>query len=103
MLVFIRINPVHLIITGHDGFRFSFFHGNFKAGEINLPKCPFIQNRTHGHSSRLLTVHREVLDAGIHSFALNASHVGCRHLSRKVRIFRKILEISTAKGASLDI
>ena len=103
MLIFIGINAVHPIIAGHNRLGFSLFYRNLKAGEIDFPKGPLIQNRTHGHSSGLLAVHGKVLYAGIDPLTLDSSGIGSRHLSGKVRIFRKILKISSAKRTSLDI
>ena len=103
MLIFICIDSIDLVITGHDGFCFSFFNRNFKPSQINLPQCPFIQYRIHCHPAKLLAVNRKMLRTCIDSLTLDSSYIRCSHLSRQIRIFRKIFKIPSTQRAALNV
>ena len=40
--IFIRLEPVHLIVTRHQRAGFPLFDRNLKAGQVNLPERSFI-------------------------------------------------------------
>ena len=103
MRVLIRKFAVHLIISRHYAFRSTFLHRYFKAAKINFPKRAFVYDRIARHAAILAVIRRKMLHARRNPFTLDSAHVSRRHLSRQVRIFRKILEIPSAERISLDI
>ena len=85
--IFIGIDPVDLVITGHDRFGAALFHSDLEPGQIDLTERALVHDRVHGHPPKLLAVHREMLRAGVYSLALDPPNISCRHLSGKAGIF----------------
>ena len=103
MCVLIRVGAVHLVVACHQRFRTAFFYGDLKTGQINLSQRSLVNHRIHRHAPQFLAVHRKMLRTGISPLALNAPDISGSHLSRQIRIFGKILKVSSAQRASLDI
>ena len=103
MHALVGILAVDLVIGRHDGAGLGLIDGQLEAGQIDLAKRALIYDRVHSHAALLLGVDREVLDAGIYALALDSLHIGCRHLACQIRVFGKILEVTSAKRASLNV
>ena len=103
MAVFICINSIYFIIRRHDGLRLAFFDRNLESGCINLTERSFVYDRIICHTAQLLAVCCEMLWTSCNSFALDSTDICRRHLSCMIRIFRKVLKISSTQRASLDI
>ena len=103
MCVFIGIDTVDHIVGRHDGFRMPFFDGNFKICQVDFTQGTLIHHRVGCHSAQLCIVRGKMLRAGRNTMALDAADITCCHLTRQIRILRKILEVPPAERASLDV
>ena len=103
MHALIGILAVDLVVGRHDGAGLGLVDGQLEAGQIDLTERALIYDRVHGHAALLLGVDREVLDAGIHTLALDSLYIGSRHLACQIWIFRKVFKVTSAKRASLNI
>ena len=103
MHTLVGILAVDLVVGSHDRAWFRLINCHFKSGQIDLAQGALINDRVHRHAALLLGVDRKVLDTGIYSLALDALHVGSGHPARQIRVFREILEVSSAQRTSLDV
>ena len=103
MGIFVGVGSVDQIVAGHDGFGCGFFHHNLKAGQVDLPQGAFVQHGVRRHAAQLLAVDGEVLGAGGDAVGLDAPHIACGHLARKVRVLGEVLEVAAAEGAALGV
>ena len=103
MGVLVGVGAVDQIVAGHDGFGCGFFHHDLKAGQVDLPQGAFVQHGVRRHAAQLLAVDGEVLGAGGDAFALDAPHIACGHLARKVRVLGEVLEVTAAERAALGV
>ena len=103
MGIFVGVGAVDQIVARHDGFGCGFFHHDLKAGQVDLPQGAFVQHRVRRHAAQLLAVDGEVLGAGGDAVGLDALHIACGHLARKVRVLGEVLEVAAAEGAALGV
>ena len=103
MAVLIGVLAVELVVGSHNSLGPALFDSDFKCREIYLAKRSLIDDGVHSHTALFLAVHCEMLDAAAHALALDTAHVGSGHLTRKMRIFRKVLKIAAAERAPLHV
>ena len=103
MGILVGVGAVDEVVAGHDGFGRGFFHHDLKAGQVDLPQGAFVQHGVRRHAAQLLAVDGEVLGAGGDAVGLDAPHIACGHLARKVRVLGEVLEVAAAEGAALGV
>ena len=103
MGVLVGVGAVDEVVGGHDGLGPGLLDHDLEAGQVQLPQGALVHHRVGGHPAQLLTVDREVLGAGRDAFFLDAPHIGRSHFARKDGVLRKILEVTAAEGAALDV
>ena len=101
--VLIGIFAIHLVVGGHECSGMALLQGNLKPGQVDLPQGALIHNGIHRHAALFLGIDRKMLEAGVYPLALDASHIPRRHLSRKVRILRKIFKIPSTQRIAFDV
>ena len=102
-LVLCAVDAVEAVIHTHNGPGLSFLDRYLIGGKINLAQGSLVNNCADGHPAGLLVVDRIVLERGAYALGLNAVYECGRHLTRKIRILREILEVSAAQGRTLHI
>ncbi len=75
----------------------------FERGKIDFSKRTFVHDGIYAHTKVLLIVCAEMLDADAYAVLLYAVYVRGSHSSRKERILRKVLEVSSAERTSFDV
>ena len=103
MFIFICINSIDFIISGHDRFCFSFFDCDFKSCRIDFAEGSFIYYGIIRHTAKFLAVCCKMFRTCSDSFALDATDISGCHFSCMIRILGKIFEVSSTQRASLDI
>ena len=103
MGVLVGVGAVDEVVGGHDGLGPGLLDHDLEAGQVQLPQGALVHHRVGGHPAQLLTVDREVLGTGRDAFFLDAPHIGRSHFARKDGVLRKILEVTAAEGAALDV
>ena len=101
--IFIRLEPVHLVVTRHQRAGLSLFDRNLKAGQVNLPERPLVDLGVQYHAPEFLRIYGVVLHAGECAAALDTAHIGRRELAGKIGILRKVLKIPPAERTPLDV
>ena len=101
--ILVGVGAVELVVRGHDGLRLALIDGDLKPGQVNFAQRALVDDGIDDHAALLLVIAREVLDAGRDPLLLNTAHIGRRHFAGEVRIFREILEVTSAQRVALDI
>ena len=98
------MDAVDLVVAGHDGTGMRGAHTQFKPQKIDFAQRALGDHGGHTAAVFFLVVAGEVFDGHSASFrCLNALGEGCGHAAREQRIFREILEISSAQRIAVDI
>ena len=103
VMVLVGVGAVDPVVGGHDAPGPALFHGDLKAGEVQLPQGALVQHAVAGHAAQLLIVGGKVLGAGRNAHRLDAAHIACCQLAGQVRVLREILEIAAAQRAALGV
>ena len=103
VMVLVGVGAVDPVVGGHDALGPALFHGDLKAGEVQLPQGALVQHAVAGHAAQLLIVGGKVLGAGRNAHRLDAAHIACCQLAGQVRVLREILEIAAAQRAALGV
>ena len=101
--VFRGVGAVQQIVGGHNAPNAAFFHDDLKGFQVNFPQRPLRNPGIASEAVGLLVVAAEVLDAGRNILGLNALHHCRRQLPGHQRVFRIILKVPAAQGASVDV
>ena len=95
---------VYQVIRGHDCHRLCCLDCDFKALQIDFTHCTLADMLIDVHTVVFLVVGCKVLNAGSDSgMGLDSSGIGCGAHTCHQRIFRVVLEISSAKRISVNI
>ena len=94
---------VDLVVGRHHGPGISLLHGNLEALEVDFAQSTLADHFVDEGAVGLLRVDGEVLDAGADTLALNATNVGSSNLACYQRILGIVLEITSAKGRTMDV
>ena len=97
------IGAVELVIGTHHRPGIGLLDGDLEILEVDLPQRPLADAGVVLRAVGFLAVRREMLDGSAHAIALDAAHIGRRHLSRQHRILREILEVSATEGVAVDV
>ena len=97
------IFPVYFVIGAHHRGGMALFHNYLKHFEINFADGALIGDGISHETEVFRIVEGKVLDGDPHALALYPLDFGCRHFSRKVRIFGKIFEVAPRQRVALDI
>ena len=100
---FVGVLTVDAVIGGHQAVDAALLDRHFKGRKIDLPQRALVHHGIHAHAAQLLGVGRIVLDAGGYAVRLDAADQGRGQLSGEVGVFGKILKVSAAEGAALDV
>ena len=101
--VFVGVHTVELVVTAHDGFWVRFGNGDFKCRQVDFTQGALVHDGVGHHAHVFLVVACKVLQAARHACGLHARYVCACHFACKVRIFGKVLEVTSAFRIALDV
>ena len=98
------MHTVYQVVGRHNRHRLCRLDCDFKALQIDFTHCTFADVLIDIHTVIFLVVGCKVLDTGSDSgMGLDSSGIGCGAHTCHQRIFRVVLEISSAKRISVNI
>ena len=103
LVAFRDVFAVKAVVAAHNLPRIRAFDRGFKSGEIYFAKSALVNDCVNRHTAVFLIVRAVVFQTCTDVFGLKPVDERGSHLSRKIRIFRKIFKIPAAKGRTFDI
>ena len=97
------ILTVQFIVGRHHSPRRRLLHGYLEILEIDLPQCPFPDQRVVLVAVGLLVVEREMLDRGPDAVGLHSPDIRSGHFSGEQRILGEILVVTSVERIAVYV
>ena len=94
---------IHLVVGAHYRIRLCLFDGYFKAAQIYLAHCSFVDFNARVKAVLFLIVERVVLRTGADAFLFETENEFRSKLARDDGVLRIIFKISAAESVSLYV
>ena len=91
------------IIRSHDAPGMSFLNSRLKGRKINLVKRTVVDYNIRCMTIYFVVVQCKMFYASSYSIALDPTYIRYHHLTRQIRIFAHILEVTSVQRRTIDV
>jgi hypothetical protein len=97
------VRAVELVVTRHQGKRFTLFHGNLKAAQVDFAQSALRHILIDAKAVILLVVAAEVLDRRTYAgLGLHTAHIGGGHFAGDEQVLGVIFKVAATQRIAVD-